>query len=136
MIERLIVASLIIGIGFALYRFGTRAQMRRTSAFIAYDPLLSSLKPGIPAVVYFTTPTCAPCRFQQMPALEQLQRALGNGVQIIRIDATEQPHDADRWGVISVPTTFIVDKRGQTRAVNHGVADARKLQTQIASAAI
>ncbi|HLE53485.1 MAG TPA: hypothetical protein VI755_15570, partial [Anaerolineales bacterium] len=38
---------------------------------------------------------------------------------------------ADYWGVLSVPTTFIIDRRGRPRRVNHGVASAEKLFKQI-----
>lgn len=92
---------------------------------------LESLKIGIPAVLYFTTPACVPCKTVQRPALAQLQETLGERVQVIEIDASAQPHLADYWGVLSVPTTFIIDRRGRPRRINHGVAGAEKLQRQI-----
>jgi thioredoxin 1 len=92
---------------------------------------LESLKVGIPAVLYFTTPSCVPCKTVQRPALAQLQETLGERVQVIEIDASAHPHLADYWGVLSVPTTFIIDRRGRPRRINHGVAGAEKLQRQI-----
>jgi hypothetical protein len=38
---------------------------------------------------------------------------------------------ADYWGVLSAPTTFIIDARGQPRAVNHGLASMEKLLRQL-----
>jgi len=32
---------------------------------------------------------------------------------------------------LSVPTTYLIDRGGQPRHVNHGVASAEKLMTQI-----
>jgi thioredoxin 1 len=100
------------------------------------DPVLRCLKPNVPAIVYFTTPTCVPCRTQQQPALARLQTELGDHVQIVSIDAAENPDIADRWGVFSAPTTFVLDSQGKPRQVNHGVADADKLRRQIQAVAV
>jgi thiol-disulfide isomerase/thioredoxin len=131
MLERLLITFILLITGAVVYRFFVQNQIRRTSAFAQTDPLLQQLKPGVPAILYFTTPTCVPCQTQQAPALMRLQTELGTGVQIVRVDATEHPEDADRWGVFSAPTTFIIDATGRTRAVNHGVADDHKLKRQL-----
>ena len=92
---------------------------------------LEAFQSGVPAVLYFTTPDCVPCKTMQRPALTRLQAHLGDSLQVIEIDAVAQPDLADHWGVLSVPTTFIIDGYGQARRVNHGVASADKLQAQI-----
>lgn len=92
---------------------------------------LESIRPGIPVILYFTTPTCAPCKTIQRPALARLKDRLGDGLQVIEVDASARPDLADYWGVLSVPTTFIIDRRGRPRRVNHGVAGAEKLFKQI-----
>jgi hypothetical protein len=56
---------------------------------------------------------------------------MGGLIQVIEVDAAAQPELADYWGVLSVPTTFIIDARGRPRRVNHGVASAEKLERQI-----
>ena len=86
-------------------------------------------------LVYFTTPGCVPCKTMQRPAIQTLSQTLGSFLQVVEIDATEHPELADRWGVMSVPTTFIIDPRGKLRHVNHGVARAEKLLMQIHEAA-
>jgi hypothetical protein len=50
---------------------------------------------------------------------------------VIEVDAAAQPELANYWGVLSVPTTFIIDRRGRPRRVNHGVSGADKLKKQI-----
>ena len=92
---------------------------------------LETMRSRIPAVLYFTTPTCVPCKTVQRPALARLSGNLGNSIQVIEIDASAQPELANYWGVLSVPTTFIIDSRGRPRRVNHGIASAEKLQQQI-----
>jgi thiol-disulfide isomerase/thioredoxin len=95
---------------------------------------LEGFTPGKPAVLYFTTPQCIPCKTQQRPALVKLTEQVGSQVQIIQVDATERPDLADYWGVLSVPTTFIIDSKGQPRGINHGVASAEKLLKQLEDA--
>ncbi len=91
---------------------------------------LEHLRSGVPAILYFTTPDCVPCKTMQRPALSRLQEHLGDSIQVIEVNAASQPELADYWGVLSVPTTFIIDAYGQARRVNHGVASAGKLQAQ------
>lgn len=89
--------------------------------------------PNKPVIVYFTTPDCAPCKTIQRPALNQLSSVMGDKLQVIEIDATEQPDLARKWGVMSVPTTFLLDARGEARYVNNGVARMEKLMEQLRS---
>jgi thiol-disulfide isomerase/thioredoxin len=135
MLERLLVTILLLTVGAIAYHLFVRQQMRHTTTFASTDPLLQNLKSGIPTIVYFTTPGCVPCRTVQAPALARLQSEYGEALQIVRVDACEHPEDADRWGVFSAPTTFIIDASGRTRAINHGVADDLKLKHQLAEAA-
>jgi thiol-disulfide isomerase/thioredoxin len=81
--------------------------------------------------VYFTTPTCAPCKTIQRPAIDKIAKLLGEKLHVVEIDATEYPDLAKTWGVMSVPTTFLLDSRGEARYVNNGVARAEKLMEQI-----
>ncbi len=94
------------------------------------NSLLSPL-PNKPVIVYFTTPDCAPCKTVQRPALEKLINLLGEKLHVVEIDATEHPDLAKTWGVMSVPTTFLLDSRGEARYVNNGVTRAKKLMEQL-----
>jgi thioredoxin-like negative regulator of GroEL len=94
---------------------------------------LEQQRPGVAAILYFTTPTCQPCKTVQRPALRKLGELLGDRLQIVQVDATDRPDLADYWGVLSVPTTFIIDSKGQPRRMNHGVASAQKLLRQLES---
>jgi thioredoxin-like negative regulator of GroEL len=134
MVERLLIVILLAASGVLVYQLYTRRQLATVSANRYIDPILRGLMPNVPAIIYFTTPTCLPCKTQQQPALHRLKTELGENVQIIQIDATEQPEAADRWGVFSAPTTFVLNAQGQPNAVNHGVADEHKLKRQIMKA--
>jgi thiol-disulfide isomerase/thioredoxin len=89
--------------------------------------------PNRPVIVYFTTPDCAPCKTIQRPALNQLSIEMGDKLQVIEIDAIQQPELAKKWGVLSVPTTFLLNARGEARYVNNGVARVEKLMEQLQS---
>jgi protein-disulfide isomerase-like protein with CxxC motif len=60
-----------------------------------------------------------------------VQQTLGDEVQIIEVDASKRVDLANEWGVMSVPTTFIIDKNGQPRKINQGVTRAEKLLEQL-----
>jgi thioredoxin-related protein len=52
---------------------------------------------------------------------------------VIEIDATQQPDLARKWGVMSVPTTFLLDAHGKARYVNNGIARLETLMKQVQS---
>jgi thiol-disulfide isomerase/thioredoxin len=131
MIERLIAAVAIVMIGVVAWVAYNRWSIRQLASSTPTDPLLVPLQQGIPAVIYFTTPFCEPCRTLQRPTLDQLKAELGGQIQIVQIDGMEQPDVADRWGVMSVPTTFILDGDHKPRTVNRGVASLETLKKQL-----
>ena len=127
-LERSLLTLLILSGGFGLYRLVNAFVLARVRG---RKLGLESIVPGIPAVLYFTTPTCMPCKTVQRPALELVSDVLGEQVQVFEVDCTQRPDLADYWGVLSVPTTFIIDRRGQPRQVNHGVTRSDKLLAQL-----
>ncbi len=127
MIERLILTIVVAAALIIVYRLFNAWQMRRVTQT---DPLLSDFATGTPGVVLFTADYCAPCKFQQRPALQRLLEQVGR-LQIIEVNVEADPDAAQRWGVMSLPTTYILDKTGTPRAVNHGVTSAEKLKQQL-----
>jgi thioredoxin-like negative regulator of GroEL len=87
---------------------------------------------GLPAVLYFTAPGCAPCETVQKPALVRLAERFKGRLQILEVDASEKPRLADAWGVLAVPTTFVIDSAGRPRGVNHGPTHEHRLMAQLA----
>jgi thiol-disulfide isomerase/thioredoxin len=133
MLIRTGIALALIGFAFGAYLVATRWQIGQIARQANGHPVLDGLRQGIPAIVYFWSEACAPCKAVQSPAVKQLVSKLGpNGVQIVEINALEHPELADAWGVFGLPTTFIVDSSGQPRHVNHGVARVEKLERQLA----
>jgi thiol-disulfide isomerase/thioredoxin len=118
----------IIFLGLIVYWLINQRLLSRAGNNINH--LLNPL-PNKPVIVYFTTPDCVPCKTIQRPALDKLTSTYGDTLQVIEIDATERPDLAKIWGVMSVPTTFLLDSKGEARYINNGVARAEKLMEQL-----
>lgn len=122
------LAIVIIGLGaFAYWLINQRLLVRASNNIFTLFKKL----PNKPVLVYFTTPDCAPCKTVQRPAIDRISRVLGEKLEVVEIDAMERPDLAKTWGVMSVPTTFLLDASGEARYVNNGVARAEKLLEQI-----
>lgn len=122
------LALAIIAVGiFAYWLLNQRLLVRaKSNIFTLFNQL-----PNKPVIVYFTTPDCAPCKTVQRPALSRVSQLLGDALEVVEIDATQRPDLARQWGVMSVPTTFLLDARGEARYVNNGVTRAEKLMEQL-----
>ena len=119
----LIVVLLVGGIwgGLQLYKAWLRVRLGKSAP---------RAEATTPKLLLFTTPYCASCK-QQSRGIEALEQALGKSVEVIRIDAAEQPELAKKYGVMTAPSTFIVDARGQVQAINAGFVGIEKLYSQL-----
>lgn len=127
-VYRTLLAAAFVLLGWLLFRIVNNLIVKKAGQ---KSHQLEGLKPGTAAIVYFTTPDCLACKSAQQPALARLQQIAGTELQIIEINAYEKPELAKDWGVLSVPTTFILDPHGTARQVNHGVTPAEKLFEQL-----
>jgi thioredoxin 1 len=125
------ITLLLVVVGVLAYTAFSRFSVRRAEG---RQLGLESAKPGVPTVLYFTTPYCAPCRTIQAPALDKLAATYGDDLQVIKIDADEQPEVAKHWGVMTVPTTYVIDRKGKPKFFNPGIAKADKLEKQLVAA--
>ena len=122
----LAIAIIIVGL-LGYWLINQRLLVRAKSNVFS----LFSQLPNKPIIVYFTTPDCAPCKTIQRPALNKLSGLMGDKLEVVEIDATQRPDLARQWGVMSVPTTFLLDVHGEARYVNNGVARVEKLMEQL-----
>ena len=122
----LAIAIIVVGI-VGYWLINQRSLVRaKSNVFTLFSQL-----PNKPVIVYFTTPDCAPCKTVQRPALNRVLQVLGDSLHVVEIDAAQRPDLAKQWGVMSVPTTFLLDARGEARYVNNGVTRAEKLMEQL-----
>jgi thiol-disulfide isomerase/thioredoxin len=132
-VQRFTLVLVLIGGGAGFYFLLNRIILLRARLLNTAPARWPSFFPekGKPVILYFTTPNCAPCRTIQRPALDRIQVQHSGALEVVEIDASTQTELASRWGVMSVPTTFILDQDGKPRHVNHGVATAEKLASQL-----
>src|SRR5262249_27793323 len=110
MFERLIILfalAFLITAGWGLLRLWRSwklGQLRGTAPLQAVAPL------GRPAVIAFSTPSCAECKSLQAPALSRLNAALGEAVTVRSLSALEHPDLVRQIGILTVPATVVVDR--------------------------
>jgi len=127
--ERILIAVVIVGVSMLAYRLFLLMQRQR-----AARGSLDRAATGRTAVLVFTSPTCAPCKLQQLPILDRIMVDWRDKIEMEIIDVTEKPDVAAQYGVWSLPTTIVLDAQRQVIAINQGVAHEHKLREQIASA--
>ncbi len=128
LLSRLLVSLGIITAAVLVYILLSHWNLKKVNGLTMG---LEGFKPGIPAILYFTAPDCQPCKTLQQPAIKQLKEQMRERLQVIQVDASQQIDLAKYWGVLTVPTTFVIDSLGRPRRVNHGVALAGKLRAQL-----
>lgn len=55
----------------------------------------------------FWAPWCGPCHVMA-PVLEELEKELAGKREIIKINVDEKPEEAQKYGVMSIPTYIIL----------------------------
>ena len=130
---RLLETFALVGLGWLAFRLANTFVLNRAARAVPAAQEDAMFQPGRPAVLYFTTPDCATCKAFQRPQISRFSQMLGEQVQVVEIDAQSRPDLAGRWGVLSVPTTFVLDAAGKPRHVNHGAVSAEKLAEQVYS---
>lgn len=124
--DRLLVVLIVAAVVIAVWTL----VRRRATSYRGRDAA-DLLEDGRPIVLAFSTPDCVPCRTAQKPVLDQLQRRYANRVDVRVVDATLNPELADRFGILTVPSTVVVGSNGRVLAVNYGLARTDKLAAQL-----
>ena len=135
MIDRLVILGLVaalIALGWVIFRLWRAWMLRRLAAD---TPLVGLIPPGRPAIVAFSTPTCAECHTRQAPTLARLSATLGEAVTVRSISAIDHPDLIDRIGILTVPATVVLDREGHVRCLNLGYASDERLSAQLAALA-
>ena len=134
MLERILILLLValaIAAAWGLLRLWRTWKLRRLGATA---PLADVAPLGRPAVVAFSTPSCAECHTRQDPALERLAVALGASVTVRSLSALDHPDLVSKIGILTVPATVVVDATGTVRHLNLGYTSDARLREQLLSA--
>ena len=108
-----------------------RALIRRAPAEDRALDAAGLPQDGRPSVLGFSGEYCLPCKTQQRPALDRLHEAFGESLHVLELDALEHADLAGRYGVLTVPTTVVLDGRRRVVAINYGFTNAEKLARQL-----
>ena len=127
MLERIVIATLVVAVGLLAYALLLRWQRQRVINHTGERAATSQS-----ALLVFTSPTCAPCKLQQQPIIDRILVDWRDKIEVDVIDVTEQPGVAAQYGVWSLPTTIVLDANRSVIAINQGVALEGKLREQIA----
>ncbi len=128
----LILIGVSLAGAWALWRLWLGQRTQRLAAATVPAEVATLLSRG-PALLYFTTETCAQCRFQQAPILAQLAKV--DAPPIHKLDALEYESLAQHYGVMTVPTTVLLDAEQRPIAINHGLATLTTLSAQLSALA-
>lgn len=85
---------------------------------------------GLPVMLVFVTPNCAPCETLG-PALKEIARTYAGDALVVKIDAVENAAVAQRFEVAAVPSALFI-KDGQVVDQVVGAAPAQGLQAHLA----
>jgi hypothetical protein len=91
---------------------------------------------GRPALVVFSSAGCAACRTAQEPAVEAVASRLGGALRIMQVDIASQPQVGRVFGVMTAPSTVVLNAEGGVGSVNQGFAPAERLAGQLSAAGV
>lgn len=125
MLERVLIAIGLVLAGVIAYRLVLGAQQRTVA-----QQARAGGQADRAALLVFTSPTCAPCKLQQLPIVNRLMTDWSDRIEVRVIDVTEQPEVAQQYGVWSLPTSIVLKADRAVVAINQGVAHEHKLREQ------
>lgn len=134
------VLALVSLLACAIVWYGRRfVKQRRQIAFAALPPQsLSGTNESdayaarVPVrILAFSSADCKQCHTMQTPALQRVTEARKYQVSVEEIDAPDSPELTQRYQVLTLPTTVVLDAAGHVCAVNYGFANTQRLLEQV-----
>jgi thioredoxin-like negative regulator of GroEL len=131
-IERLIITMLLFLIGTGSVVFLKQWHVRRLNRETAVFP---SSVATTPTLLYFSSDGCAACPTQGR-FVSQVAQAWNGRLAIRKINTDIEPETAQQYGIMTLPTTIILDHVGTIKEINYGLTNTQKLNKQVASLVI
>jgi len=128
-----LVSMLLLLVVWSGRRF-VEAQRRRALAAVPYTSdgdmdfhaSLSQVR-----ILAFSSDDCRQCHEMQIPALQRVLDARGSKVSVAEVDAPNSPDLTQRYRILTLPSTVIMDAAGRAHAVNYGFANTQRLLDQV-----
>src|SRR5207249_382047 len=67
-------------------------------------------------ILAFSSADCSQCHQLQAPVLQRVVEICGDKVAVVEVDAPSEPELTDRYHVLTVPTTIVLDATGRAHA--------------------
>ena len=129
-----LVSILLLLVVWSGRRF-VEAQRRRALADVPFPSSGgdrdASASLSLVRILAFSSADCRQCHEMQIPALQRVLDARGSKVSIAEVDAPNSPDLAQRYRVLTLPSTVIMDAAGRAHAVNYGFANTQHLLDQV-----
>ena len=128
-----LVSILLVLVAWSGRRF---VEVQRRRALTAVPLTLGSATDtnaslSLVRILAFSSDDCRQCHELQIPALQRVLDARGNKVSVAEVDAPSSPDLTQRYRVLTVPSTVVLDAQGRTHAVNYGFANTQLLLEQV-----
>ncbi len=131
----LVLSLSVLGVVWLSQRFigGIRHQASSGDSILAPEELGEVEETPLARVriLAFASEDCHQCHTLQAPVLRRVKEAHGDVVTIIEIDASKSSKLTNRYHVLTVPTTVLLDVKGKAHAVNYGFTNAQSLLKQV-----
>jgi thioredoxin-like negative regulator of GroEL len=131
----LVLVSILLWLTVWSGRRFVEAQRRRA---LAATPLTSdsgdadaNASLSLVRILAFSSADCRQCHELQIPALQRVLEARGTKVSVAEVDAPNSPELTQRFRVLTLPSTVIMDAAGRARAINYGFANTQRLLDQV-----
>lgn len=122
-----VIAAAVLGAAAVVLALQRRSQRRLIGRAAPYASGTA------PTVLSFTGESCTICHVAQRPALARLCEQLPD-LDVREVDVAREPETARAFRVMTLPTTVVLDVRGQIVAVNAGFASDTVLRRQVEQA--
>lgn len=122
-VERLIIAGIIIIVGAVAYSLFKQWHLHNIGQ-------LETAVAGTPTILYFQSESCAACPTQSR-FLDQLNQVQNGRLTIQKINADQELETANKYRVFTLPTTILMDAKGNVHKINYGLTNTQKLDKQI-----
>ncbi len=136
-IVRVIVLVLVTTLLWLLVWSGRRFVGRQRQHALASAPMTPSddvdanTSLSLVRILAFSSADCRQCHELQIPALQRVLDARGSKVSVAEVDAPNSPDLTQRYRVLTVPSTVVMDAQGRAHAVNYGFANTQRLLEQV-----
>ena len=131
MVERLIISGAFVVILYILIKAGILLHNQWILQKIQ-NRIQPKKETEHPTLIYFWANQCSQCKPQEryLTTAREILSRQGKRIDIKKVNALEERAIAARYHVLTLPTTILLDRRGDVIALNIGTTDARTLVEQ------